>query len=118
MSTVSERSTFTTISTSAFGPHRALHSFPTRRSSDLVPPLFADTKLVFAGTWSVRLTPRASDGPPLCTVIELGRAFVWTTGTRESGMVTARWAEVLTVVSVVFEVLLVVLPSAVPVEET
>src|SRR2546426_550725 len=40
------------------------------------------------------------------------------TGSGESVLVTDRSAEVLTVVSVVFEVLLVVLPSAVPVEET
>src|SRR5437870_4049395 len=40
------------------------------------------------------------------------------TGSGESALVTDRSAEVLTVVSVVFEVLLVVLPSAVPVEET
>src|SRR2546430_2038245 len=40
------------------------------------------------------------------------------TGSGESALVTDRSAEVLTLVSVVFEVLLVVSPSAVPVEET
>src|SRR5712691_10590063 len=69
MSAVSEGSTFTTRTTTAFVPAGTVPSDQETVPAVLVPPLFADTKLVFAGTWSVRLTPRASDGPPLCTVI-------------------------------------------------
>src|ERR687886_2826950 len=64
-SAVREASTLTTRVTCLAGPPAAIVPSDQVTVPDVfVPPLLAETKLVPAGTWSVRLTPVASDGPP------------------------------------------------------
>src|SRR5438477_612798 len=69
MLVVREESTFTTRVTDLLAPLVIVVRFHPTTPAVRVPPPVAETKLVPAAIASDRLTPVASDGPSLCTVI-------------------------------------------------
>src|SRR5712691_382720 len=68
MLAVREGSTLTTSVTDLLAPEVIVVRFQPTTPAASVPPFEAETKLVPAGIPSDRLTPVASDGPPLATV--------------------------------------------------
>src|SRR5207244_4250673 len=96
---VREETTFTTRVTDLLAPLVIVVRFHPTTPAVRVPPPVAETKLVPAGIASDRLTPVASDGPWVVPSFPTRRSSDLSTGSGESDLVSARLAEVLTVVS-------------------
>src|SRR2546422_345581 len=99
MLVVREESTFTTRVTDLLAPLVIVVRFHPTTPAVRVPPPLAETKLVPAGIASDRLTPVASDGPLFFLMIRRPPRSTLFPGTTLFRSVSARLAEVLTVVS-------------------
>src|SRR5947208_2617742 len=99
MFVVREESTFTTRVTDLLAPLVIVVRFHPTTPAVRVPPPVAETKLVPAGIASDSLTPVALYSLSLLDALPILMLLPASTGSGESDLVSARLAEVLTVVS-------------------
>src|SRR5438874_78734 len=99
MSYAGDDSTYTTRVTDLLAPLVIVVRFHPTTPAVRVPPPVSETKLVPAGIASVILTPVAADGALFALALHDALPISASTGSGESDLVSARLAEVLTVVS-------------------